>query len=194
MIIYTIIVSTNSVYSLASLFLPTVFKEKSIPGFWVGLVFSMYSIAVVIVSPFVGTLLNKVGFANLIAIGLVLMGIAIVPVGFLMKIEDDVATLVLGILLRGLQGAASALINTSCYATAANKYPERTEFIVGMLEGMSGIGVIIGLFGGAAIYEGMGYQAVFIVFGGLLPVMAFMSRVLFRCTEQGRADDEYQGA
>ena len=61
LILYSIIVCTNSVYSLASLFLPTVFKEKDIPGFWTGLVFSMYSIAVVIVSPFVGTMINKVG-------------------------------------------------------------------------------------------------------------------------------------
>ena len=102
LILYTIIVSTNSVYSLASLFLPTVFKEKSIPGFWVGLVFSMYSIAVVLVSPFIGTALSKVGFANLIAIGLVLMGISIIPVGFLKEIENDSWTLVLGILLRAL--------------------------------------------------------------------------------------------
>ena len=40
LILYSIIVCTNSVYSLASLFLPTVFKEKDIPGFWTGLVFS----------------------------------------------------------------------------------------------------------------------------------------------------------
>ena len=102
MILYTIIVSTNSVYALASLFLPTVFAEKSIPGAWVGLVFSMYSIAVVLVSPFIGTLLNKVGFANLIFIGLILMGISIVPVGFLKEVENDSWTLFLGILLRTL--------------------------------------------------------------------------------------------
>ena len=102
MILYTIIVSTNSVYALASLFLPTVFASKSIPGAWVGLVFSMYSIAAVLVSPFVGTVLDKVGYANLIAGGLVLMGLSIVPVGFLIEIENDTWTLVLGILLRAL--------------------------------------------------------------------------------------------
>ncbi len=172
-------------YSLASLFLPTVFAEKMIPGAWVGIVFAMYSIAVVLVSPFVGTILNKVGFANLIALGLVLMGISIVPVGFLKEIEDDSWTLVLGIMLRALQGTASAFINTTCYATAANKYPDRTEFIVGMLEGMSGIGLVFGLLGGSVVYEGMGYQAVFIFFGGLLPCLAIISRILFKCIEEG---------
>jgi MFS family permease len=102
LILYSIIVCTNSVYSLASLFLPTVFKEKDIPGFWTGLVFSMYSIAVVIVSPFVGTMINKVGFANIIAIGLVLMGAAIIPIGHLNDIGDDWTTLGVGIFLRAL--------------------------------------------------------------------------------------------
>ena len=79
-----------------------VFKEKNIPGFWTGMVFSMYSIAVVIVSPFIGTLINKVGFANFISIGLVLMGISIIPIGQLKDIGDDNTTLLVGIILRAL--------------------------------------------------------------------------------------------
>ena len=40
---------------------------------------------------------------------------------------------------------------------AANKYSDQTTFVMGMLEGCSGIGLVIGLMGGAAIYERMGY-------------------------------------
>ena len=57
-------------------------------GVWVGLVFSMYSIAVVLVSPIIGKVVSKIGYANLITIGLVLMGISIIPVGFLPEIEN----------------------------------------------------------------------------------------------------------
>lgn len=88
MILFTIVVFTNSVYSLASLFLPSLYKEKSVAGVWVGLVFSMYSIAVVLVSPIIGKVVSKIGYANLITIGLVLMGISIIPVGFLPEIEN----------------------------------------------------------------------------------------------------------
>ena len=93
---------SNSVYALASLFLPKVFEEKSIPGFWVGLIFSMYSIAVVVSSPFIGTILNKFGFANLLAIGLVTMGCSIIPFGFIKQIESDTTSLVLGLVLRAI--------------------------------------------------------------------------------------------
>ena len=97
-----IIVCSNSVYALASLFLPKVFEEKSIPGFWVGLIFSMYSIAVVISSPFIGTILSKCGFQNLLAIGLTAMGASIIPFGFIKEIESDTLSLILGLALRTL--------------------------------------------------------------------------------------------
>lgn len=147
---------TNSVYSLASLFLPVVFAEKDIPGFWVGLVFSMYSIAAMLISPIVGKIIHRIGSSNLIAVGLVLMGLSIVPIGQLTRIENDSSTLAVALLLRAMQGTASASINTTCYGLAANKYADETQFVVGMLEGCSGIGLVFGLMGGSAVYEAMG--------------------------------------
>ena len=102
LILFLIIICSNSVYALASLFLPIVFNEKNVPGFWVGLVFSMYSIMVVLVSPVIGKIVTRVGFANLIAFGLICMGISIIPIGFLVEIENDYATIALGIVLRAL--------------------------------------------------------------------------------------------
>ena len=191
-IIYVIIVCSNSVYSLASLFLPKVFSGKAIPGFWSGLVFSMYSIAVVISSPFIGTMVSKCGYKNMLAFGLIAMGASIIPIGFLMDIENDVYTLVAGLFLRALQGVASATINTTCFAKAANDYPTQTEFIVGMLEGVSGIGLVTGLLGGSVIYEKIGYMAVFLIFGSLLPTMAIVSRLLFSCIERREQERKEQ--
>ena len=157
MLLYTIIVCTNSVYSLASLFLPIVFAEKGTGGFWIGLVFAMYSISAMIISPIIGTILHRIGSSNTIATGLVLMGLSIMPISYLMEIENNTSSLALAILLRAMQGTASASINTTCYSMAANKYSDQTQFVMGMLEGFSGIGLVIGLMGGAAVYETMGY-------------------------------------
>jgi len=191
MILYTIIILTNSVYSLASLFLPSVYKDKAVAGVWVGLVFSMYSISVVLVSPIVGKVVSRTGFANLIAIGLVLMGISIIPVGFLPDIESENASIALGIFLRALQGTASAAINATCFSLAANKYANQVTFMVGLLEAMSGIGLVIGLVGGSIVYDVMGYKSVFILFGSMLPIMALVTRVLFfRIERQERLDTE----
>ena len=124
LILLLIIMCSNSVYALASLFLPIVFDDKAVPGFWVGMVFSMYSIMVVVMSPIIGKIVSRVGFANLIAFGLICMGISIIPIGYLVEIENDYYTIALGIVLRTLQGAASSSINTSCYSLAANKYKD----------------------------------------------------------------------
>ena len=84
----------------------------------------MYSIMVVVMSPIIGKIVSRVGFANLIALGLICMGISIIPIGYLVEIENDYGTIALGIVLRALQGAASSTINTSCYSLAANKYKD----------------------------------------------------------------------
>ena len=52
-----------------------------------------------------------------------------------------------------------------------------------MLEGMSGIGIVTGLFGGSIVYEVMGYEAVFMTWGMLLLAMAVISRTLFMAIE-----------
>jgi len=51
--------------------------------------------------------------------------------------------------------------------------------MVGLLEAFSGIGGVAGLLGGAYVYESMGYKFTFILFGGLLPIVAIISRIVF---------------
>ena len=61
LILYIIIIFSNTVYALAAPFLPVVFAEKHMSGGWVGLIFAMYSISMIIVSPFIGVIVDKVG-------------------------------------------------------------------------------------------------------------------------------------
>ena len=83
LIIYIIIVFSNSVYALAAPFLPVVFSEMNMSGGWVGLIFAMYSISMIIVSPFIGVIVDKVGQTNLLAVGLIAMGMSIVLLGYM---------------------------------------------------------------------------------------------------------------
>ena len=179
-----IVICTNSVYALASLFLPVVFREREVAGFWVGLVFSMYSIAGILISPVIGKIIHKIGSSNFIAFGLTLMGLAIIPISSLTKIENDSGAVAFALLLRAMQGTASASINTTNYGMAATKYADKTVFVMGLLESSCGVGLVLGLIGGSVVYETMGYEAVFFTFGGLLLFMAILSRLLFCCLEQ----------
>ena len=83
LVLYIIIIFSNSVYALAAPLLPIIFEEKELPGAWVGLIFSMYSLSMIIVSPFIGVVVDMIGHSNLHAVGLSSMGAAMFLHGFL---------------------------------------------------------------------------------------------------------------
>ena len=74
---------SNSAYALIAPFLPLEFKDKGISGEMIGLIFAIYSVAVIIVSPLVGSVLVCVGNTNMISMGIAVMGAAFVCFGFI---------------------------------------------------------------------------------------------------------------
>ena len=61
LILYTIIIFSNSVYGLAAPLLPQIFDDMHFPGAWVGLIFSMYSMATLAFSPVIGIIIDYIG-------------------------------------------------------------------------------------------------------------------------------------
>ena len=118
---------SNSAYALVAPFLPIVFKQKGISGQMIGLIFAIYSIAVIICSPFVGRTVEFVGNATMISLGIAVMGLAFVLFGFIPDLGEMSIILVVSFLLRFLQGAASAFVQTTCYSIATNEFPDRKE-------------------------------------------------------------------
>ena len=74
---------SNSAYALIAPFLPLEFREKGISGEMIGLMFAIYSIAVIVCSPFVGKSIQSCGSTNMITLGICTMGIAFVFLGFI---------------------------------------------------------------------------------------------------------------
>ena len=108
-ILFTNLVS-NSAYALCAPFLPLEFERKMLAGAYVGMVFALYSVAVVIISPLVGKTVDRIGHKNLLSGGIGVMGIAFVCFGFIETMESRVNILVLGFILRFLQALASAFV------------------------------------------------------------------------------------
>ena len=102
--------ASNSAYALCAPFLPLEFERKGIHGSYVGLIFALYSVAVIFVSPIVGSVVDKVGHKNLLSFGIGFMGIAFIFFGFIEVMESHPAVLALGCALRFLQGMASAFV------------------------------------------------------------------------------------
>ena len=93
----------------------------------IGLIFAIYSIAVIICSPLVGKTVEFVGNATMISLGISVMGLAFVLFGFIPDFDEISTILFVSFALRFLQGAASAFVQTTCYSIATNDFQDRKE-------------------------------------------------------------------
>ena len=78
---------SNSAYALIAPFLPLEFKDKGISGETIGLIFAIYSVAVIVCSPLVCKALLKVGNTNMISLGITTMGVSFLFFSTIPKIE-----------------------------------------------------------------------------------------------------------
>ena len=81
--IIVVTVLANAAYSIVAPFLPIEFARRGISTSVTGYIFSIYSVAVVIASPFIGYLMQKTGRRVLIATGLLLMGLSFISFGMI---------------------------------------------------------------------------------------------------------------
>ena len=78
---------SNTIYGLASPFLPTVLELKDVSSVWTGVIFSAYAIASTIVAVLTGLVLDKIGHNKVIMFGAFLMSGSIIAFGFIEDID-----------------------------------------------------------------------------------------------------------
>ena len=170
---------SNSAYALVAPFLPLEFESKGISDHYIGLIFAIYSVAVVICSPLIGMTVRHMGTTNLISGGVAVMGISFVCFGFIGGMTKQSHILLLGFTLRFIQGASSAFVQTTCYSIATNDFPSKKEMIVGYVEAMTGLGLIVGPIIGSALYSFFGYANTFFIYGSFLVFLALVIKCYF---------------
>ena len=100
---FTILIS-NSIYGLASPFLPTVLEEKEITSVWTGVIFSSYAVATIFTSLVVGKIIDSIGHNRIIMFGCFLMAVSIGCFGLIEGIVQNEQVIAISILLRLGQG------------------------------------------------------------------------------------------
>jgi len=156
----------------------------------VGLMFSIYSVAVIIFSPLVGKILGRIGNTNMITTGMVIMGLVFIAFGLVAKIENKNLLYFFGFSLRFIQGAASAFVQTTTYSIATNDYPEKKEQVVGWVEAITGAGMIVGPILGSVLYSALGYSNTFYIFGSLIIFFSFIVKLNFPEGDPTETEDD----
>ena len=169
---------SNNIYGIASPFLPVILEEIGISSTWIGLIFASYAIAGTIVSIGIGGVLDKIGHKQVMATGCLLMAAACVAFGLCKYLDDNTIIIICGIILRALQGSASAMINTTCYSYGAKMYPDNVDKVVALMETMAGTGCVTGPLLGSFIYGLVGFEWTFIGFGIAMAPSAFLVMLL----------------
>ena len=163
----------------------------------IGLMFAIYSIAVIVCSPLVGKSVQSCGNTNMISLGICTMGLAFVFFGFIPQLDNMAYIFTVGFTLRFIQGAASAFVQTTCYSIATNDFPEKKEQIVGWVEALTGLGLIVGPVIGSALYSLLGYAHTFFIYGSFLVFLSFVIKLNFPEDEDittSYEDDRFMGS
>ena len=106
LIVWLMVTNTlaQSVYSICAPFLPREFELKGLSTGYAGLVFSIYSLGLIIVSPLVGKTVDRIGHKNIMSGGIGVMGLAYVCFGFIEIMTNRVNIMVISIVVRFMHG------------------------------------------------------------------------------------------
>ena len=158
------------VYSLGAPFVPLVIAERDIEASWTGLIFSTYAIARIFTSLIAGKVVDRCGYSYIMFTGASLMAVSVAVFSIATSLKEDWQIITLGIVLRMCQGGASGFLSTAAYSYAANACQTTAdcEKVIALIECIVGIGCIIGPILGALIFELLGFEWTFIIFGILM--------------------------
>ena len=170
---------SNSAYALIAPFLPIEYAEKGIKEESVGLIFCIYSVAVIFVSPMVGKHVKTVGSTNFITIGVCFMGICFILFGLVDDMTDTKDIFYYSMVIRLAQGSSSACVQVTCYSIATNDFPEMKDTIVGWLEALTGLGLILGPIIGSLLYSAVGFKHAFFIYGAFLVMLSIVIKINF---------------
>ena len=122
-LLLTITFIQNTIYGLASPFMPVVLQEKGISSGMTGVIFAVYAVASVLSSIVIGMYMDQVGHRCVIIFGTLLMAISIASFGLIEDMTDYAIVLAIAITSRSFESAASGLMNTAVYSYSALAYP-----------------------------------------------------------------------
>jgi len=154
--------------SMQAPFYPREAVKKGLEVWHFGLVFGAFEITVFIVSPIIGTYLNKIGVKRTLNVGIGFVGIILIFYGCLGLIQNGKVFLGLSFVLRIFEACGNSAFLTGSFSAIANEFPDKVASMFAMIELFFGIGEIVGPVVGGALYEIGGFTLPFAVMGSLL--------------------------
>lgn len=164
--------------SLQAPFFPKEAEDKGASPSEYGLVFGIYELAIIFISPVVGKLVGRTAPKIWIQLGLLLTGSMTVCFGFLDRAPAGSWFIALAFLIRVLEGFGAASFTTPSYTATAEEFPHDQATILSLLETAFGLGLICGPTIGGWLYELGNFLLPFVVLGICLIFGAFLNFII----------------
>lgn len=164
--------------SLQAPFFPKEAEQKGATATEYGLVFGVYELAIIFMSPIVGKLVGRSTPKMWIQFGLLLTGFMTVIFGFLDKAPNGKCFIMLAFIIRILEGIGAASFTTPSYTATAEEFPHDQATILSLLETSFGLGLIFGPTLGGWLYEVGDYLLPFFSLGCCLIMGAFLNFIV----------------
>lgn len=100
------------------------------------------------------------------------MSLCLVAFGLCSHLKSTDTLITAALVLRFMQGASSALIQTTCYSIAINDFPSEKDAMIGYIEAFTGIGLVLGPIIGSVIYSNLGFENTFYFCGVFIGLFA----------------------
>jgi MFS family permease len=156
--------------------MPSEFKRKQVDETLVGLIFAVFSLAVIFGSPLMGYVIKRVGRRNPMIYGSYLLGASLLIFAAISFLDSKTLFIAASFAARILQGIGFTFIQVTCLSIAATFYPKHRARLIGLLEAAAGGGMMLGPLIGTGLFTVGGYVfmlsalgVVFIVMGVLMP-------------------------
>lgn len=180
--------------SLQAPFFPAEAEKKGASPSQYGLVFGVYELAIIFMSPLVGKLVGRSSPKIWIQIGLMLTGSMTILFGLLDRAPKGNWFISLAFIIRILEGVGAASFTTPSYTATAEEFPKDQATILSLLETSFGLGLICGPTLGGWLYEIGDYTLPFFSLGCFLILGALINFAVCFTQEQAPHDPKERQA
>ncbi|KAL5272796.1 hypothetical protein ACHWQZ_G000836 [Mnemiopsis leidyi] len=168
------IFSTNLVSSMCAPFYPRSAAHHGLDSDVTGTILGVYYATTVLASPFMAIFLTKIGQANLLQLGLVLVGTSSLVFGGIDKVDSSLTFGIISFVLRGLQGVGCAATDTAVFAIASSRFTKHLGKVNSYLNSCMGVSFMLGPPVGGILYSWTNFSLPFL----LSALLCFVSIVL----------------
>lgn len=151
--------------SIIAPFFPYEVSQRGQGTYVAGLIFSVYSVTVVIASAIFGRLCPYIGPRLMLILGVFVSGTANIVFGLLDYLDDDTTFITLCFVVRIIEALGAASFNTASLIYIFDIFPDHIGYAFGMTETFTTLGNTFGPALGGVLYSWLGYGLPFYVLG-----------------------------